>query len=495
MYQTILILPGGEEISSGGGQKNAIRQLQLTQRVNAGEELTCGSVCAAMAQLQLITPGGGLTLQAGDEIQLLRQQEGRRHPLGRFILENPTRPTADTLNLTAYDFVTKLDQDVTAWLQTQAFPMTAAQLAKGVCEACGLELAAEVFTNQDHPIAALSGSYTARQLMGHIAQLAGGFCRADSEGRIVIGYYEDKGREISAEACFRRGLIREDYTVTPVTGAHLQLGSCLWPEAGENPYILEGNPLLAANEEGAAALQNLASRIPGGYTPCSLTVAADPGIEPGEILAVTDGNGQRFTALVMEKQTRGQKALLTCTGSRSRLAAPAIHTAAPKLTQKELFDKLTGGGEAKGLFLQDGQLYINASYLAAGVIDAAVVQVVNLVAEKLRSAAEHSEVIIDGGQLALESGGNSVASLESMADETGALPILYMTDRDAGANPIHRLELTPHHIRMGGADIDGGFGFRFWDDGSVSMSLGQEDTPKTLYWHAHSDGSYSLRGK
>ena len=39
-----------------------------------------------------------------------------------------------------------------------------------------------------------------------------------------------------------------------------------------------------------------------------------------------------------------------------------------ELTQRAIFDKLTNGGEAQGMWLNGGQLYINARYLSAGII-------------------------------------------------------------------------------------------------------------------------------
>lgn len=40
-------------------------------------------------------------------------------------------------------------------------------------------------------------------------------------------------------------------------------------------------------------------------------------------------------------------------------------------TQIDIFDKLTGNGTAQGIYFKDGQLYINASYLAAGILKSA----------------------------------------------------------------------------------------------------------------------------
>lgn len=38
-------------------------------------------------------------------------------------------------------------------------------------------------------------------------------------------------------------------------------------------------------------------------------------------------------------------------------------------TQEEIYNKLTNNGEAGGIYFLDGQLYINANYLTAGVIE------------------------------------------------------------------------------------------------------------------------------
>lgn len=44
------------------------------------------------------------------------------------------------------------------------------------------------------------------------------------------------------------------------------------------------------------------------------------------------------------------------------------------LTQQQVFDKLTNNGTVQGLFMRNGQLYINASYLATGILSAIRIQ-------------------------------------------------------------------------------------------------------------------------
>lgn len=42
-------------------------------------------------------------------------------------------------------------------------------------------------------------------------------------------------------------------------------------------------------------------------------------------------------------------------------------------TQKDIFDKLTNGGETQGLFLKDGKVYINVEYLLGGTVEAEII--------------------------------------------------------------------------------------------------------------------------
>ncbi len=51
-----------------------------------------------------------------------------------------------------------------------------------------------------------------------------------------------------------------------------------------------------------------------------------------------------------------------------KYADKAAQDAVNSQTQTDIFNKLTNGGNAQGIFYQNGQLYINASYLTAGVL-------------------------------------------------------------------------------------------------------------------------------
>lgn len=69
-----------------------------------------------------------------------------------------------------------------------------------------------------------------------------------------------------------------------------------------------------------------------------------------------------------------------CTGSRRRDSSSAVNNQSPSgaaakaldnMTQEQIFLKLTNNGKLQGLFMKDGELYVNASFLAAGLISSA----------------------------------------------------------------------------------------------------------------------------
>lgn len=192
MLRTIIELPDGTELSSGADTYNAISGITVTQYVNAGEELTLGSCCANMIEVKLWTPGGALSVNAGEELTVYRETEdGTRYKVGIFLAEKPEHPTPNTMTITAYDRVSLLDKDLTRWLAAlEGWPYSLQELAERVCARCGLTLKREELPNGDYSVARFSGEgITGRQLMQWIGQVAGRFCRATADGQLEFAWY------------------------------------------------------------------------------------------------------------------------------------------------------------------------------------------------------------------------------------------------------------------------------------------------------------------
>lgn len=579
MLRNLLILPDGTELFSGPEADCAIQSVTLTQCVNADKELTLGSVCANMLEAKLITPGGGLILTAGDQVTLYKVEDsGTRRKQGVFTLEKPTRTTANTMLLTGYDNMTKLDQDLTGWLAgLNGWPYNILTFASMVCDACGLTFVPGDAPNGDFSVEQFSATgVTGRQLMKWVGEVLCSFCRANADGNIQLGWYTpltthaigyregqfdevlydgyageltfasqdvaasqsedgdirldsdrftvtDDGQGnlvIALEGCietipyFQKGLDYEEYTVQSVEGVQLQLSGqegYRWPDVaqGANTYVIVGNPLLSSISDGMqAVLENIKNRLAGvKYTPCKVSVPATLDIKAGDILSITDKNGKKLTVYAMTATTAGQKLTVECTGSHRRDSAEALNNpsdqqlalgvaqnaakqAVDGQTQQDIFNKLTQNGKLQGLYMKDGQLYVNASYLMSGVIDAAVVKVVNLIAEKLTSTMDSSTLSIDGSEIRLTAEGcGDTVSLRNWSDGT---PYLYMSQYDGNGKEVGQSQFGACRMQIGGTWISPVLAF-YATEGKARLSL--SGTTKTISWKDNGDGTFTLIGK
>lgn len=340
MLRTILILPDGREISSGASAENAILNVKLTQCVNDAQELNLGSACANMLEVNLQTPEGGLQIAAGDELTVYKEDDiGQRHLVGIYITEKPTRATANTLRLTAYDRVTRLDRDLADWLAgLDGWPYSLLAFAKMVCEACGLTLVNDSLPNGGYPVQAFSArGITGRKLMQWVGQIAGRFCRATPDGKIEFAWYTPSGVTITPGGdrfYLQNGLSYEDYQVSPVEKVQLRLTEddvgVIWPnDTGEkNTYIISGNYLLTTTDGNtllpvAKTLYNQLKDVT--YTPCKVRLPACTDIRAGHTVQITDRNGKTFSAYVMTKTQSGGVDTLECTGSPRRDSTTVVN--------------------------------------------------------------------------------------------------------------------------------------------------------------------------
>jgi hypothetical protein len=69
-----------------------------------------------------------------------------------------------------------------------------------------------------------------------------------------------------------------------------------------------------------------------------------------------------------------QKALSLAKAYAKEAAADAVDGLDGELTQQEIFNRLTDNGAAQGLILYNGRLYINASYISTGELNAGIIK-------------------------------------------------------------------------------------------------------------------------
>jgi phage-related protein len=121
-----------------------------------------------------------------------------------------------------------------------------------------------------------------------------------------------------------------------------------------------------------------------------------------------------------------------------------------------------------------------ADWITAGTLNAALVKVINLIAEQLSSVNGSSEVRINGAEIRLLSSNNETVSI---TNEFEGLPIMYMFDIENGSVK-NRGEFSPHHVKLGGSSVGaaiviGGRG----DTNTIPyMILGENGEMKNLSW-------------
>lgn len=338
--KNLIILPDGTEIYSGDFRGNNLRSATLKQCVNSETELTLGSVCTAILECKLQTPNGALNIAAGTEITLYKVDDsGTRHKTGLFTLEKPTRPSAHTYKLTAYDRISWLDKDLTDWLAgLEGWPYKVIDFAHMVAAQCGLVLKNTSLLNGDYQIRKFSGQgITGRRLMEWIGQICAKFCRATPDGEIEFAWYSENPIKINSSGdnyYFQGSLTYEDYQTAPIEKVQIRLTEddvgAVWPqEAGEkNTYIITGNYLLTTDDP--QALQSVAEGIYGAissvrYTPCEVSLRANLDITAGDIVSITDRNGKTISCYIMTMTTKGQRATLECTGSYRRDSSDVVN--------------------------------------------------------------------------------------------------------------------------------------------------------------------------
>ena len=171
-------------------------------------------------------------------------------------------------------------------------------------------------------------------------------------------------------------------------------------------------------------------------------------------------------------------------------ASEAVGKLDETLTSEEIFNRLTNNGEAQGIYRENGQIYINASYITAGIIDAAVVQVVNLVAEKVSSILENREMRIDGASLRLFQDGGQLFGVSTEYDNHAVLRL------NQTANGLSALEASAESVQF--TDLSGvipkTLAFFGVENGEGVLNIDRINGQK-VEWEMNSDGTYSLVGR
>ena len=367
MYQSVLLLKDGTELT-GGGAGNAIKSITLHAAVNAGQEFTIGSAFSDYIEAEIwADPGGSLQITAGDVLTYYRQDDaGNRTKVGVFYAEKPTRTKRNSYKVTAYDTMSKLDADFSGWLHANQaqFPKTIWQLVQLACQRAGVTLASSSLPiNGSYSVQAFyADDLTCRQIISWAAEAAGCYAHMNADGKLQFLTYTDKRSTAkitpdgasNSTAYYADSLSYEDYTVKAIEKVQIRQSDSdvgvIYPDSttATNTYAVQGNLLLTTGTEAnlKSVVQNLYNVLKNvTYTPCKVSVPSSSGLACGQIVHVKDARGREFDTYLMSATISSGKASFESVGSASRESSSAVNSQSFKnLTGKMLEIKTSVDG-------------------------------------------------------------------------------------------------------------------------------------------------------
>lgn len=198
-------------------------------------------------------------------------------------------------------------------------------------------------------------------------------------------------------------------------------------------------------------------------------------------------------------------------------AANKANEALDGLDQEAIFNLLTNNGTEQGIYRgEDGQIYINASYIMSGIINAKIVKIINLIANFVESQNPndaHEKLAIGSAGLTLINGkGDAFVLRQIRQDNLNGISYIpfarfenLIDDPLAQDQPAYYQsgEYGATGFYLGGRKDNPGLKVTAEREkdaarGTVKMSLpsynGEITLDLNVYWKHNSDGTYSLIG-
>lgn len=365
-----------------------IVSVSWTEQVNSdSDNITPGAVCSNAIDISFwVRSDDTLKIAQGTELTYYKVDDytAVETKIGVFTCEKPEKDGSNKYKVTAYDNVTKLDIDVSDWLNALTFPVSISSFATQLATKCGLEFANSAPINGDYSVQAFTATnVTGRELMKMVAQAAGSFIRANADGNLEYAWYvtnsklsispngssngfyfktakdkEDKilhDRQVvrlrTADGVSERTpyfsgqLAFSDFTVNAIDKVQVKQSDddvgVIYPAdtTGTNALIISTNKLLVTDSDATLRpyVKNLYDRLNNMvYVPCSnIQTPETIDIRAGDIVTVTDGKREFVTWITSVKHS-GNKCTFESVGSIVRNTTTAVNNAKYNSKQKIL---------------------------------------------------------------------------------------------------------------------------------------------------------------
>lgn len=447
-------------------------------------------------------------------------------PCGYFTPDRQPRKLT-TISINALDRTTRFDAvlvDKTVWTDNYGnvivdengndivfesaftFPCTVANLVEQICAMCYVPFTQTItgLPNATYQIAEMPKTQqrvTLRNLIQWCAGVMGTNAWIDWEGKLRFSWYgAATGFGITAENRYSSDLYEEDVTITGVAYTNAQNVTIV---SGSPAYALDltGNYIAA---DGIAQILPAINTAVNGFTyrPFEARVLAAPYFWPMDMMTFTDKGGTARTVAVTNVNF-GINGLMTLAGkgetsqtnsyaqpsgvttevatliehATEAAAEEAESAVSDMLTQQEIFNRLTDGGQSQGIYLYNGKVYVDATYIGTGYLSANRIEANSIAVSKLTgtiSGGINSTWVLD-----LENGTLTIGDISATNVKTGTLTL-----GGTGNSPAQLTVLDSNGNTIGS-----------WNTGGITLSKGTiSDANGASSWNL-STGTLDLTGK
>ena len=213
----------------------------------------------------------GLTIDGIDEIV----------PIGYFTLEEINKDE-DAVSITAVDYMMKFEKIISDFVSSKAI-----EILQAICDVCGVELATTDFVGSDTELIIYDGTtMTARQVIGYIAELAGGFATIGRDGKLYIKKIGENTTTIDIDL-FSEYSWGEKFVCNGVefTTESYSFKASNEEITGQLLSLNVNNPFITTEEQVQAIYNNVIGLKINGFTGQSLL---DPALDIGDIVYINE---------------------------------------------------------------------------------------------------------------------------------------------------------------------------------------------------------------
>ncbi len=214
-------------------------------------------------------------------------------PLGIFHIDEVNRQR-NTIELKAIDNMIKLDKPYS--LSKLTYPATLYEIYVNACNVCNIPIGTTSFPNMNYVVQEKpEGDYSFRDIIGHVAELAGCFAKCNRNGALELKWYEQTDIELGPMNRFN---FKPSDDTVKITGVMYGTEDTVYL-AGTDEYVIDlsENPLVSGDY--STLLNNIYNNIKDTvFTPYTSEWQGNPAIEAGDMITQIDGDGNVYNTIV-----------------------------------------------------------------------------------------------------------------------------------------------------------------------------------------------------